>query len=284
MTTQNVTDQAKDAAAQTSGTAKDEAAVTAQTARDEAAATAQTAKGEAAATAQTAKGEAAVTAQTARDQAAHVGSQVASSAAEVVGTTQAQAANVAGEALDQVRDLADQLRTQLSEQAATAATKLSQAVRSLAEELHDMGSNTGTRSGAASQAAHSLAARGHSLADYLDGSDPDTLLADLRTSAARRPGRFLLGAVVAGVLAGRIGRSAKAAKDAGLTSPASTPAPAPATTYPAFPVQGDVPVVDEATEPAYGVVGGAHIGRATSSYDAPTFAAPITSSADSELR
>lgn len=276
----HTSDTAKNEAGVTAATARDEAGVTAQTAKGEAAATAQTAKGEAAATAQTAQAEAAATAQTAQAEAKHVASTASSAAADVVGTTKEQAGNVATEALDQVRDLTDQLRVQLSEQAGTAATRLSQAVRSLAEELHDMGSNTGERSGAASQAAHSLAERGHRLADYLDGSDPDTLLADARTSAARKPGRFLLGAVVAGIVAGRLARGAKAAKDSGL---GSTPAVSPTVTATPYPPVGTVESPDsveyETVAPvAFGTAPGAHLGTGNG-YDAP-----ITSSADSALR
>lgn len=267
MSSQQLSDQTRSAAAQTSGTARDEAAATAQTAKGEAAATAQTAQAEAAATAQTAQAEAAATARTAQAEAKQVASTASSAAADVVGTTREQAGNVAGEAMDQVRDLTDQLRVQLSEQVGTAASRLSQAVRSLAEELHDMGANTGPRRGSASEAAHQLAERGHRLADYLDGTDPDTMLSNARTSAGRRPGRFLLGAVVAGIVAGRVARGAKAAKDSDGTS--TTPGP----------TRTVGPVGYDTAEPVgTGTLAGAHRG-AGSGYDAP-----ITSSADSALR
>ena len=201
MSTQQVTQQAKHAAGETAGTAKDEAAQTAQTARDAAGATAQTA----------------------RDEASHVGSTAASAASDVVDTTKEQVSHVAGEALDQVRALTDQVRGQFSEQAGAAAQKLAQAVRSLADELHQMSNHQGDNHGAASQAAHQLSERGHRFADYLEQRDPESVVADLRGSAARRPGGFLLGAVVAGVLTGRLVRGGRAAA-------ANGPAAAPVTT------------------------------------------------------
>ncbi len=200
--TNDTTGQARDAAGQTAGTAKDEAAQTAQTA----------------------KHAAAETADTTRQEASNVAATAGSAASDVVGTTKEQASNVAGEAVHQVRDLGDQVRTQLSEQATTAAAKLAQALRSLAEELHQMSHHDGDNHGAASQAAHTLAERGDRFADYLEHRDPDTMVSDMRRSAARRPGGFLVGAVVAGVLAGRFIRGNKAASDDAAELQASAPA------------------------------------------------------------
>lgn len=183
-------DQAKDAAGQTADTTKDEAAQTARTARH----------------------AAADTAGTAREQAGHVGGTAASAAADVAGTAKDQVSEVAGEAAHQVRDLTAQVRTQLSEQTGIASKKVAQALRSLAEELDQMSRHDGPH-GAATSVVSSLAGRGHSYADYLEGTEPDTMASDARSGAARRPGGFLLGAVLAGVVTGRFLRGNKAAKD-----------------------------------------------------------------------
>ena len=214
MSTGPVTQQAKAAAGQTAGAAKNEAARTAQAAKDAAASTASTAGQE----------------------VSHVAGQAQSAAADVVGTTRDQVSNVAGEALDQVRDLTDQVRTQLSEQAGKAAAQLAQAVRSLADELQQMCEHSGDAHGAASQAAQTLSERGHAFATYLQGRDPEGVVTDLRGSAARKPGGFLLGAVLAGVLAGRLVKGGKAAADSGHTTamPATptTPMITPSVTTP----------------------------------------------------
>lgn len=211
----------------TTGQARDAAAQTADTAKDQAAQTVGTAKDQAAQTAATARHAAAQTADTTKQEASNVASTASSAASDVVGTTKEQASNVAGEAVHQVRDLGEQVRSQLSEQAGAAAAKLAQALRSLAEELHQMSHHDGDNHGAASQAAHTLAERGDRFADYLENRDPDTMVTDLRGSAARRPGGFLVGAVVAGVLAGRFVRGNKAASDEAAQengSTSSTPA------------------------------------------------------------
>ena len=231
------TGQAKDAAGQTAGTAKDEATRTAGTAKDEAART--------------------DAADTTRQEASNVASTAGSAASDLVGTTRDQASNVAGEAVHQVRDLGEQIRTQLSEQATAAAGKLAQALRSLAEELHQMSHHDGDNHGAASQAAHSLAERGDRFAEYLENRDPDTMVADARGSAARRPGGFLVGAVVAGVLAGRFIRGNKAASDdaAGVHTSSSTTTGLPTRPTPAPTYDGGLtsaPVAPGPVDDAYG--------------------------------
>ncbi len=245
MSTEQVSQQAKSAAGETAGTAKDEAA----------------------ATAQTAKHAATQTAQTAQQEVATVSSQAASAASDVVGTTKEQVSNVAGEALDQVRDLTDQVRGQLSEQAGKAAAQLAQAVRSLAEELHQMSEHQGESHGAASQAAQTLSERGHRFADYLENREPESVVADLRGSAARRPGGFLLGAVVAGVLTGRLVRGGRAAAaDTTSTSVPTTPSVTPTSTtvvsggYVPVPVAedpyGTLPPVSDPLTSGYGTTAG----------------------------
>jgi len=220
------------------------------------------------------------TAATARDEAAQVGSTASAAASDVTGTVKEQAGAVAGEAVTQVRDLLDQTRSQLSEQAGGAQQKLGESVRGLSEELRSMVDGSGSGSGPAAEFARSLADRGRTVADYLGSKEPGELVQELRLLAARRPGGFLLGALAAGVVAGRLVRGASAAPSDGTggaggargardahpatttgTSPAVTAPPltAPATASPvaaalppmvpaphAFP---DVPVYDTDTLP-----------------------------------
>ena len=128
------------------------------------------------------------TAHDAKREASHLGHRAASSASEVVDTTTEQAADVAGDVVDQVKDLTSQVRGQVSEQAGVAARKLAQAVRSLAEELQQMSEHQGSNHGSATQAAGALAERGNRFADYLEQREPESLVSDLRGSAARPPG------------------------------------------------------------------------------------------------
>ena len=63
------------------------------------------------------------------------------------------------------------------------------------------------QSGLATEFAHQASDRTGSIADWLDGRQPGDLLNDVRDFARRRPGAFLLGALVAGVVAGRLTRN-----------------------------------------------------------------------------
>ena len=60
------------------------------------------------------------------------------------------------------------------------------------------------RSGMASDAAREVANRARSFGQQLDGREPAELLDDLRSFARRRPGMFLAGAAIAGVVVGRV--------------------------------------------------------------------------------
>ena len=71
------------------------------------------------------------------------------------------------------------------------------------------------RSGLASDAAREVARRARSFGQQLDGREPTELLDDLRSFARRRPGMFLAGSVVAGVV---VGRFLRGSRDAAQTS------------------------------------------------------------------
>ena len=135
-------------------------------------------------------------ADTAKDQAAGVAS-----------TTADQARNVAGEARTQARTLITETRTQVNQQAAVQKDKAVGGLRRLAGDLRSMADN-GQQSGMASDLAREAADKAHELAGWLEGRQPGDVLTELRDLARRRPGAFLLGAAAAGVLAGRLTRSA----------------------------------------------------------------------------
>jgi len=70
-----------------------------------------------------------------------------------------------------------------------------------------------------SQTAHHL----RSLRTQLDGREPSDVLDDVRRFARRRPGTFLLGALAAGLVAGRLARGMKEAQSS--MSPSSPRVP-----------------------------------------------------------
>ncbi|HVM26465.1 MAG TPA: hypothetical protein VM433_02200 [Mycobacteriales bacterium] len=166
-----------------------------------------TSTGQAAGAAQQAAG---TTATTAKDEAAATAQSAASAAADVAGTATEQVGQVAGEAVDQVRQLAEQARSQLSEQAGNANQKLSESLRQLAGEVRDMSQGDADGSGTVAGLAQQLADKGEQLAEHISRQGPGGLLQELRGFAARKPGTFLLGALAAGVVTGRVVKGATA--------------------------------------------------------------------------
>lgn len=182
-----------------------------------------------------------------KDKAQNVAGEAADQGRHVAGTAKDEAAAVAGEARDQLRSLLSEATGQLDEQSRTQQQRLAGTVRTFGDDLSDMSSE---RSGLASDLARQAADRARTLADQLEQREPRQLLDDVRTFARRRPGTFLFGALVAGVVAGRMTRSAQAV--AGTSSngapdgevSVTTTAPAPVVTGPATPA-----VTSETTTP-----------------------------------
>lgn len=153
------------------------------------------------------KGEASDVARTAKD-----------SAQGVAETAKTEAANVAAEVKSNARDLLYQARSDLTQQAGTQQQKVADGLRSISDELHAM-ARASDQPGVASDLVRQAAERSTSVAAWLDGRDPGSLLNEVKSFARQRPGTFLLLAAGAGVLAGRLTRSLSAgAPESGTTS------------------------------------------------------------------
>ena len=153
------------------------------------------------------KGEAGDVARTAKD-----------SAQGVAETAKAEAANVAAEVKSNAKDLLYQARSDLTQQAGTQQQKVANGLRSISDELHAM-AQASDQPGVASDLVRQVADRSTSVAAWLDGRDPGSLLNEVKSFARQRPGTFLLLAAGAGVLAGRLSRSLSAgAPESGTTS------------------------------------------------------------------
>jgi len=223
------------------------------------------------------------TATTAKDEASQVGQVAASAATDVASTAKQQAGQVAGEAVNQLKLLTDDARSQASQQASNATDKLSTTVRSLAGEMRDLGQGKGDANGTIAGLVQQLADRGEQLADQISAQGPGGLVQDLRRFAARRPGTFLLGALAAGVVTGRLVKGATAdstpsrssagtgygatpySESSDLSLTASPPiAPVIPVTTQETDYLGDVPVahsddsgiLDDPTDEAFGPVSG----------------------------
>lgn len=166
------------------------------------------------------------TASTAADQSRHVAGTAKDEALDVASTAAQQARSVVGEARQQVT-------SQLSDQATTGRDRLSETLRTLGDDLQQMAEGQGPAQGMATDLAREVSDRVRALGSHLEGREPTQLLDDARDFARRRPGTFLLGALAAGVVAGRLfratadGAAAASLADSGgtgVTTPVSTPA------------------------------------------------------------
>lgn len=137
------------------------------------------------------------------------GTSVRERAGQVGGTAKDEAAGVAQEVKYQARDLVGEARSQVSQQLDVQRGRVSDLLRDLSEELEQMADRS-ERNGLASDLARQAAMRARDVRSYLDGGGD--VVEDIRRFARRRPGTFLLGAVAAGVVAGRATRAAAAAR------------------------------------------------------------------------
>lgn len=172
-----------------------------------------------------------------KEQAKHAAETTASEAKNVAGTAASEAKDVAGEAKEQARDLLGEARTQVTEQTRTQRDRLTQVLDQAADELRSMASSGGG-DGVATEVVRQIATRAQDLSSFLGRHEPGELITEVRRFARRRPGMFLLGAVAAGMLAGR---TAKGASSAGQQADATMAgrtygAPMPSTQAPAQPV------------------------------------------------
>lgn len=181
-------------------------------------------------------------AQAAQESAGAVTGSAADHARDLSGSAADKATEVVSEASDKARDLLGQTRDQVQTEAENRRGQAVSTLRSLGDELDSMREHDGDRG-----FATELAGRGSSYvrqtADWLDGRDPSQILDDVRHFARRRPGTFLVGALVAGVVAGRLTRAVKAgAPETGPSGSASTGggqhAAAPAAALPPVPAPG----------------------------------------------
>lgn len=145
------------------------------------------------------------------DQAKAAASTAADQGRQVAGTAKDEALNVAGTAAEQARNVVgeakQQVTTQLSDQASTGRDKLSETLRTLGDDLQQMAQGQGPPQGMATDLAQEVSDRVRALGSHLESREPAQLLDDARDFARRRPGTFLLGALAAGVIAGRMVRA-----------------------------------------------------------------------------
>jgi cell division septum initiation protein DivIVA len=149
-------------------------------------------------------------------------------AANVAGTAKEQAANVASEATDHAKQLYGQASENLKQQAGEQQQRAASGLKSLGEQLGRMADND-EEQGVASRVVRDLSGRASSAAGFLENRDPGSLLDEVKSFAAKRPGAFIALAAGAGILAGRLTKAitteVKHEKEADATGTGTTHTP-----------------------------------------------------------
>lgn len=170
----------------------------------------------------------------AKQQAAEVTGTVKEQGAAVTGAVQAGGKRVVSEAANQVGQLSDQVQTQFREvwgrsqeeflgRASEQTDKAAVQLRSVAGELRALVEGRPDDAPRARDYVGQAAERVEAYAGRLDRDGFAGVANDLGRFARRRPGTFLLGAVAAGFVAGRLARGAQAVNGSGESSPQGPP-------------------------------------------------------------
>jgi vacuolar-type H+-ATPase subunit H len=138
-------------------------------------------------------------------------------ASRVTDVAKEQAQEVASEAQTQARDLVGELKTQIRDQSVSQRDRLAQTLRQFGDELDEMNRSTSS-SGLAYDLAGQAASKARELSTFLTDNEPGDLIEQIREFARRRPGTFLAGAALAGVVAGRLTRGAMASSSTGTST------------------------------------------------------------------
>ena len=159
----------------------------------------------------------------AKDQAGNVASTAAQAGSQVASTAADQAKQVTHETKRQAQDLVQQGRQQLKDQASSGQQKAGQGLTDIAQQLRTMAQGGGTPSGPAADLVAQAGDKIEELASWVSQREPGDLVVELRNFARRKPGVFMLGAALAGVVAGRLTTGVVAAhKDSGPSSTGTT--------------------------------------------------------------
>jgi hypothetical protein len=176
---------------------------------------------------------------------------------QVAQTAKDEAQNVVAETKQQAASLFDTVRSEVGSQAGTQQNRIADALHGLAKELGGMASAS-EQSGPLTDLAHQASRKGGEVAHWLQDREPADVLESVRSYGRRHPVTFLALCGLAGVVAGRLTRSAVASNTSlDSTGNGSGGDRRSYPTTPAVPVTP--PVVDPVIEPAppsTGIYGG----------------------------
>lgn len=121
-----------------------------------------------------------------------------------------RAADVTSTARDEARNLVEEARSTVQGQARSQLENLTGTLQGFAADLESLARGDEPGGGLAREVVTQASERARDLSRRLQGREPGELLDAARGFARRRPGTFLLGALAAGVVAGRLARGATA--------------------------------------------------------------------------
>ncbi|SDD95408.1 hypothetical protein [Auraticoccus monumenti] len=215
----------------------------------------------------------------AKQEAGQVKNTAVDAGRDVAGTAKEEAAGVAGEAKERAADLVGTVTTEVRTQIGSQQQRLAGGLHSVASELGEMASKA-EGSGPGSQLAQEASRRIGSAAHWFENREPADVLDEVRDFARRRPGLFLGGMALAGLVVGRLTRDVVASRT-DLDNPGSTGSSGSrglsgdASAWSTPPAQAGGYV-----EPGYASTGYATTGYSTAPAGTPTGQAGYTSSTD----
>ena len=158
-----------------------------------------------------------------------------SAAKDVAGTAREQARHVGHEARDQAQHLWNQSRDELVHQASQQQSRLAGGLRDLGTQLQSMADGA-QESGTATGLVREAAGHVQKAAGWFESREPGDVVQQVRAFARQRPGAFLAGAALLGVVAGRMTRATvdenRGGGQDGSSGPAAAAAPVPVSDYP----------------------------------------------------
>ena len=147
------------------------------------------------------------TSQVAREQGQQVKSSAQNAASNVAGTAGEKARDIKEQAGSQARGLVVEARQQVRGRMEQETERAGGVLSNAGSQLQALAEGRTDEAGVFGEYAQQAAQAVNRWADSVQDRGLDGLLDDLRSVARRRPGAFLLGAVAAGVIAGRFGRN-----------------------------------------------------------------------------
>jgi hypothetical protein len=147
------------------------------------------------------------TSQVAREQGQQVKSSAQDAASNVAGTAGEKARDIKDQAGSHARGVVVEARQQVRGRVEQETERAGGALSNAGSQLQALAEGRTDEAGVFGEYAQQAAQVVNRWADSVQDRGLDGLLDDLRSVARRRPGAFLLGAVAAGVIAGRFGRN-----------------------------------------------------------------------------